>query len=156
MRIGRTALRGFTFVAILLLLALVSLGLAAAGTVWSQASKRERERELMRIGTLYASAIASYYNAAPGSQKVYPERLELLLLDTRYVGTVRHLRRVYPDPIDPAQAWGLVRDPAGRITGVYSQSEEAPVAQGQILLDDRALPPAKRYKDWLFLAKANP
>ena len=155
MRAGRPS-RGFTFVAMLLLLALLSLGLAAAGTVWSQVSQRERERELMRIGTVYARAIESYYNASPGSQKIYPERLDLLLLDTRYVGTVRHLRRVYPDPVNPSQAWGLVHDPAGHIMGVYSQSDAAPIAPGPVLLDDRVLPPAKRYRDWVFLAKVNP
>jgi type II secretory pathway pseudopilin PulG len=154
MRAGKA--RGFTFVAVLLLLALVSLGLAAAGTVWSQVSQRERERELMRIGSLYARAIESYYHASPGSQKIYPERIDLLLLDTRYVGTVRHLRRAYPDPMNPTAGWGLVRDAAGRITGVHSQSEEAPIAKGPVPLEDRILPPASRYKDWLFLAKVNP
>jgi len=155
MRSGDTA-RGFTFVAMLLLLALVSLGLSAAGTVWSQATQRERERELLRIGVLYAQAIARYYHASPGSQKVYPERLESLLLDTRYVGTMRYLRKIYADPMSQTQAWGLVRDPAGRIMGVHSLSEETPIAQGAVRLDDRVLQPARRYSDWKFLAKTEP
>jgi type II secretory pathway pseudopilin PulG len=156
MRVGKSALQGFTFVTVLLLLALVSIGLAGAGTVWSQVSQRERERDLMRIGSLYADAIAGFYDASPGSQKIYPERLDMLLLDPRYVGTVRYLRRLYPDPINPAQPWGLVRDATGRIIGVHSESEDTPLAQGPVLLDGRVLPPAKRYKDWLFLARANP
>jgi type II secretory pathway pseudopilin PulG len=155
MRAGSTA-RGFTFVAMLLLIALVSLGLAAAGTVWSQAAQRERERDLMRIGSLYAQAIASYHRVSPGSQKVYPERLDALLLDTRFVGTVRHLRQAYPDPMNPGQPWTLLRDSANRIIGVHSQSEETPVAQGLVMLEDRVLAPAKRYKEWLFLAQVNP
>jgi type II secretory pathway pseudopilin PulG len=145
---------GFTLVAALLLLALLSLGLAVIGPLWSQQSQRERERDLLRVGTLYAQAIAAYQRVSPGSDKQYPATLDVLVLDTRFVGTVRHLRKLYADPMASGQAWGLVRNPAGRIIGVYSQSAAAPLAQGSVALDDRVLPPAQRYADWKFLALA--
>ena len=140
----------------LLLLALVALGLAAVGPIWSQQAQRERERDLIRVGTLYAQAIASYRQSSPGSEKLYPLSLESLLLDTRFVGTVRHLRKPYPDPLSPGKPWGVLRDGSGRIVGVYSLSTEVPLAQGEQRLDDRMLPPARRYADWKFLADPKP
>lgn len=154
MRAGeRGAQRGFTFVAVLLLLALCMLGLAVAGPLWSQRAQREKERELLRVGALYARALASYRDASPGSLKEYPDRLEALLLDTRYIGTRRHLRALYPDPMNPGQPWGLVLDAEHRIVGVYSQSANAPVAQGPLDLGDISLKPAQRYSDWKFTVK---
>jgi type II secretory pathway pseudopilin PulG len=135
--------RGYTFIAVLALLAVCMLGVSLAAPVWSQQVKREREQELLRIGALYAQALASYRDASPGSLKQYPPRLEALLLDTRYVGVQRHLRKLYADPMNPGQPWGLVLDAEQRIVGVYSLSEEAPLAEGS----------ARRYSDWKFIAK---
>ena len=147
---------GYTLVAMLLLLALVSLGLAFAGPIWSSQVQRERERDLMRIGTLYADALATYRERSPGTDKQYPPNLEALLSDARFVVPRRHLRKLYADPVNPGRPWGLLRDPAGRITGVYSQSDAAPLAQRAVTLDGGVLPPARRYSDWKFIAKPNP
>ena len=155
MRVGRhRAQRGFTFVAVLLLLALCMLGLAVAGPIWSAQLKREREQELLRVGAMYARALASYRDASPGSLKQYPDRLEALLLDTRFVGVQRHLRSLYPDPMNPGQPWGLVLDADKRVLGVYRLSGEPPVAQGPLDLGSVVLPPAQRYSDWKFTLKA--
>ena len=148
-----TPARGYTLVAMLLLLALVSLGLAFAGPLWSQQTRREREQELLHIGTLYAQAIASYRDLSPGTDKQYPPNLEALLNDARFVVTRRHLRKAYPDPLNPRRPWGLLRNEAGRVTGVYSQDTEAPLARGAIALEHMVLPPAQHYSDWKFIAK---
>lgn len=147
---------GFTLVATLLLVALVALSLAAAGPLWSQQVKRERERELLRIGRAYAAALADYHRMSPGERKQFPDSIEALLLDTRFVGTVRHLRRAYGDPVNARQPWGVLRDESGRIVGVHSLSTEAPLAQGPVALPDRVLPAATRYADWKFLALVTP
>lgn len=144
---------GFTLVAVLLLLALCMLGLAVAGPMWSQQVRREREQELLRVGHLYAQAIASYRDASPGSLKQYPAHLQGLLMDTRFVGVARHLRKLYPDPVNPGQPWGLVQDGDGRIMGVYSRSQEAPVIEAEVNIGDLSLPHARRYSEWKFLAK---
>ena len=115
--------RGYTFVAVLALLAVCMLGVSLAGPLWSERVKREREQELLRIGALYAQAIAAYRDASPGSLKQYPQRLEALLLDARYVGVQRHLRKLYGDPMNLGQPWGLVLDANQRIVGVYSLSQ---------------------------------
>lgn len=153
MRAGSESQAGFTLVAMLLLLALMMLGLSLAGPQWSQQLRREREQELLRVGSLYAQALARYRDMAPGSLKQYPARLEQLTLDTRFVGVARHLRELYPDPIDPSQPWGLVLDAEQRIVGVYSQSKQAPLAQGPIERPGLRLAPALRYSDWEFVAK---
>jgi type II secretory pathway pseudopilin PulG len=150
MRVGE---RGFTFVVVLVLLALTALGMSLAGPLWSEQMRRERERELLRIGTMYAKALRDYYHASPGSDKEYPQQLEQLLMDTRFVGTRRHLRKLYPDPISPKQAWGLMRDEQGGIVGVYSQSFAAPIATRPIDIGVVRLPPGQHYSDWKFMGR---
>lgn len=141
---------GFTYVWVLAAVAVLSVGLAAVGVSWSERSRREREQELLRIGRLYAEAIASYYLASPGAAKQYPPSLDALALDTRFVGTLRHLRKVYPDPLAPAQAWGLVLDGQGNIRGVYSTSAGTPLRREPLELGRVKLPSAERYSDWKF------
>ena len=147
---------GFALPMVLAGVALAALALSVAGPSWRQQEQRERERELLRVGLLYAQALAAYRDASPGSERVLPPQLEGLLLDTRFVGTQRHLRWLYPDPTNPRQPWGLLRDAQGRIGGVYSLSQTAPVARGPVVLADRTLPPATRYADWKFTAASPP
>jgi len=145
--------RGFTFVVVLVLMALVMLGLSIAGPLWSQQARREREQELLRIGALYAEAIASYRQSQTGSLTLNPPKLEELLLDTRFIAVRRHLRKLYPDPVNPGQGWGLVLDERGRIAGVRSMSDEAPLAEHTIDLGVTVLARAQRYSDWKFVPK---
>jgi type II secretory pathway pseudopilin PulG len=151
MRVGRQ--RGFSYVAVLAMVALMGLGLAAVGPLWAEEARREREDELLRIGRLYAEAIARYQKASPGSAKRYPPTLEVLLMDTRFVGTVRHLRTLYPDPLQPSRPWGLVRDADGGIRGVFSQSDAPPLRTVPVVLGAVTLAPAARYSDWQFVAR---
>lgn len=145
--------RGFTLVAVLVLLALAMLGLSMAGPMWSQQVQRERERDLVRIGGLYAQALARYRAASPGSAKLYPQQLDELARDGRYVGTLRHLRRLYPDPLLPGQPWAVIRNSDGRIIGVRSNSLAQPLGQGIVDERGRQLPAVRRYADWQFLAE---
>ncbi len=152
---GRTSHRrrsqsGFTFVALLVVIFVVALGLSAAGPRWREQSQREQERELMRVGVLYARALADFRENSPGSLKTYPRSLDELVLDSRFLGVRRHLRRLYPDPLDPARPWGVVRDIDGYIVAVYSQSPDEPVAAGPVDLDYLVLAPARHYSDWKF------
>ena len=145
--------RGYTFVAVLALIAITSLGLAVAGPIWSDHVRRDRELEMLRIGALYANAITNYRDRAPGSLKQYPLRLEDLLSDSRFVGVERHLRELYRDPVNQYQAWKPVRDIDARIIGVQSARDSAPIAERTIDLGTLRLAPARRYSDWKFLAR---
>ena len=148
--------RGFALLLVLALVAVSSLAVAVAGPAWSQQLRREREHELWRVGLLYAQALQSYRDALPGSVRAYPMTLQELVRDPRVSGVMRHLRRLHPDPLAPQRPWGVVRDEYGRIVGVYSLDERAPLAAGPVALADRTLPAARRYADWKFMALKDP
>jgi type II secretory pathway pseudopilin PulG len=145
--------QGFAYIALITALALLGLSLAAIVPLWAIDAQREREQELLRVGRDYARAIQSYHAGAPGSLRQYPRQLEQLLVDTRYVGVKRHLRRLQPDPLNPGRAWGLLQAPDGGIIGVYSQDERRPLGQSVIEDDSVRLLPAARYSDWKFVPK---
>lgn len=145
--------RGFTFVWVLMALAVFSIGLAVVGPRWADDAQRAKERELLRIGALYARAIASFEAASPGSNKVYPPRLDSLLADERTVNIVRHLRKLYADPLDPSRPWGLVLGHDGSVRGVYSLSNAKPMNTEAIDLDSVKLAAAQKYSDWKFVPK---
>ncbi|WP_213083242.1 type II secretion system protein, partial [Escherichia coli] len=90
--------RGFTYLAVLFLVAITAAGLAALGRSWTTAAQRERERELEFRGGEIARAIASYARATPNPQAQYPKSWDDLLEDRRGLKARHHLRRLYPDP----------------------------------------------------------
>jgi type II secretory pathway pseudopilin PulG len=128
--------------------------LAGAGEIWHTVQKREKERELLFVGHQFSQALDGYYNQTPGRAPRYPMQLADLLKDPRAAATVRHLRRIYPDPITGTAEWGLVKGPAGEIMGVYSLSDEAPIKTGNFALADREFEGKTRYSDWVFMAAA--
>ena len=142
---------GFTYVAMLFALAIFAVGLAAIGESWSTASHREKEDELLRIGQAYERAIAEYYLMSPGSVKIYPHSLTELVEDRRFVGTVRHVRRIYFDPFTGNDKWGMVAAPDGGIAGVYSLSEKETLKKQNTVLRDGTIVGGARYSDWKFI-----
>lgn len=142
--------RGFTYILMLFAVAAVSIGLAMATPIYSEQLRRQREAELVRIGALYVQAIESYYLASPGSVQSYPKRLEELLLDPRYVGTRRYMRKLYQDPVGRAD-WGLVAAPDGGVAGIYSRSEDRPLITRPIAIGSRSIGAASRYSDLKFV-----
>lgn len=147
--------RGYTLVALLATLAVISVGLSVVGPLWSARQKQEREEDLLRIGLLYARAIAAYQTDAPGTSKDFPTSLNQLVLDKRFAGVTRYLRAIYPDPTAPLQPWGLLRNSSGQLIGVYSQSSGKPIRQSGVSIPDARfgnllLQPAEHYSDWKF------
>jgi type II secretory pathway pseudopilin PulG len=118
--------KGYVLLLTLFGVAIISLGLARAAPNYAVETQRERERELLRLGALYADAIRSYYRSSPGTAPAYPAKLEDLLEDRRFVGIRRHMRAMYWDPILGSAEWGLVPSPDGGIAGVYSRSTARP------------------------------
>ena len=92
-----------------MLIALIGMGLAAAGTLWSTDVKRAREVELLFIGDQYRQAIRSYYELEPNQPRL-PQSIDDLLEDHRRPTIVRHLRRAYRDPFT-GEAFALIRAP---------------------------------------------
>lgn len=133
-------------------MAILGAGLAVLGTLWSTAAKREKEAELLYIGEQYQQALASYYRASPGSVKRYPSNLDLLLADNRFPHVVRHLRRIWRDPMTGAALWGVERDGSGGISGVYSLSEDQPIKQANFGPSREHLTGTMSYRHWVFRA----
>ena len=143
--------RGFTYLAVLFALALLSAGLGLLGQMWHTAQLREKEADLLHLGGAYRRAIMLYYESSPGGLRRYPQRLESLVRDERYPGVRRYLRKLYPDPVSGAE-WGLMRAPDGGIMGVYSQSREAPLKTRAFGI----LGAGASYSDWKFFYQPAP
>jgi type II secretory pathway pseudopilin PulG len=141
---------GFTYLALMIAVAVGGAVLAAVGELTSHAQQREKEAELLFVGQQYREAIHAYYERSPGGAKRYPKKLEDMLADSRYATAQRYLRRPYPDPMTGKAAWGLVEAPDGGIMGVYSLSEAPPIKAGGFSKRDESFSDAARYADWKF------
>lgn len=145
---------GYAFLFTLLLVALLGLGLVVASDLDSTLARRERELALLQIGHEFRQALARYASGRPGvAGGAYPLVLDDLVLDPRGLKPVRHLRRLYADPITGQADWGLIRA-GGRIVGVYSRSVAQPMRQDGFDVDDANFKGASRYRDWVFLHPA--
>ena len=113
--------RGFTYLGVLLAVALAGIGLLAASEVWVTSAHRQRRAQLEWIGTEYERALGSYYESSPGGLRSYPRSLDQLLLDPRYPTARRHLRQVYPDPFSGSTDWTLLRLPDGGISAICAE-----------------------------------
>ncbi len=147
---GVTAQQGFTYMAVLFMVAILGGGFALAGEVWDTVAKREKEAELLFVGNQYRQAIRRYYEGTPGGVKRYPRTLDDLLKDPRSPAVQRHLRQLYRDPLG-GKEWGIVRAADGGIAGVHSLSREQPLKTGNFRLRDAGFESAKRYADWKFV-----
>jgi len=145
--------RGFTYIGLLLAIALAGTALAAAGTLWSTEAKRDREAELLFVGDQFRRAIAAYYEKTPGenTQPQFPAKLEDLVKDGRWQTVRRHLRKVYVDPITGSREWGIVRGPNERIMGVYSLSTAAPLKHAEFPKEYEQFASATTYREWTFV-----
>lgn len=142
---------GFTYLALLFFVAIFGATTAAVGVYWSVAQKREKERELLFRGEQIRRAIASFYERTPGTVKRYPTALTDLVKDNRHLGMVRHLRRVYNDPITGKDDWGIVRAEDGGIKGVYSLSTDSVLKQVKFDLARNISDKETVYADWKFI-----
>jgi type II secretory pathway pseudopilin PulG len=149
-RIGNV--QGYALIAALILLVLASLAVTAAVGKAQVDAQREREADLLFVGDEYRRALLAY-STAPGVPPQFPEKLEDLLQDHRFASTRRYLRRLYPDPLDPAAAWVLERS-GGRIVGLHSQAPGVPLKHGGFAPADAAFAKARSYAEWRFSAVA--
>jgi type II secretory pathway pseudopilin PulG len=144
------AQRGFTFIGVLILTAVLGIGLAGLGRVWSVQAQRDREQELLFVGDQFRAAILSYSAATPAGKPRYPRDLEDLLDDRRHPVTRRHLRQLYPDPLTGKADWEIVRGADGGIVAVHSRSTALPIKVGNFPRQYTAFDRAVTYRDWVF------
>lgn len=152
---------GITYLAVLWFVAFLGVALAAGAQVWHTTLRRDQEAQLLFVGDQLRQAIGRYYEKTPGAgkpgtnqgkvKKQFPASLDDLVRDPRYPGVMRHLRRLYPDPVTGQAEWGLVQAPAGGIMGVYSLSEARPIKQRGFAARDSAFQDQAGYDQWLFI-----
>jgi len=143
--------RGFSYIGLLIAVVIVGATLAAAGQLWSTASVRDREAELLFVGEQIQRAIATYHDETPGGQApAFPRSLDALVDDRRWPTTRRHLRKVFVDPMTASRDWGLVPAPTGGVMGVYSLSELAPLKHANFPRGSQ-FANARSYRDWKFV-----
>lgn len=152
----RRAQSGFSYLWLLLLVGLMGLGLSVASDVYSTVAKREREKELMAIGRQFQEAIRRYREfRSDGARREYPASLDDLLLDPRSPGKLRHLRKIFVDPMTRKAEWGLVLK-GGRVVGVHSLSTDPVLKKDGFDPDLMALADKSNYAEWLFVDSSVP
>jgi len=141
--------RGATLMVVLAMVVVLGLSAGIAGTTWKTVMQQAREEELLFRGDQYRRAIGSYV-AAGTAEGNYPLRMEDLLRDPRFPGKIRHLRRLYSDPMT-GRDWEVVRDSADRILGVRSRSTAKPFKTKGFPEEYAKFEKAGTYHDWVFL-----
>jgi type II secretory pathway pseudopilin PulG len=149
-QIGNIKQWGFTYIGLLMVMAIAGIGMAGVGIVWHQDAQREREKELLFIGDEYRKAIGSYYENSLGEAKQFPPTLEDLVTDKRFPNTKRHLRKLYSDPMALSKPWQLVLQ-QGQIIGVYSASKQTPIKKVGFQPPYETFGEAVEYSDWKFI-----
>lgn len=144
-------MRGVMLLALLLTMAIGGLGLLMAVDVWAVTRQRQLEQELLFVGEQYRMAFERYYFAAPqGQPRVYPSSLKQLLEDDRYSIPVRHIRRLYPDPVTGEPQWGALAQ-GNRLIGVYSLGKGVPLKQANFPKNAETFAGKHSYRDWTFV-----
>lgn len=164
---------GFTYFMLLWWVALSGVMLAAASQHWRFERQRDKEAEMVARATEIQAALQSYHRVAlPGQPAGWPKSLAELVADQRGPHVVRHLRRVWTDPLTGRADWGLVMDEPVATTAPTHAPSAAPTTMSRL---DHAREPAirgvysratgqpirpplgvQRYADWRFEASPHP
>ena len=147
---GRRGQRGFTYLLVLLMVALIGLGLGTAGTLWRTEARRANEAELLFIGAQYRQAIQSYYTLDPALPRL-PKSVADLLEDRRRPQPVRHLRRAYRDPLTGGDLLLIPAGPDDGIIGVMSRAPGRPLKRAGFQRDEQSFTDAETYAGWRFV-----
>jgi type II secretory pathway pseudopilin PulG len=121
------AQKGVVYLWTLFAVTVAGIVLAGTGQVWQIKAQREKEQELLFIGDQFRKAIMSYYNNPLTGVRQYPEKLEDLLEDKRGPVTIRHLRKIYIDPMTRDDDWGVIIEepPQQQATGPQTGTQGA-------------------------------
>lgn len=147
----RGAQGGGAYLFLLFVISLISMWLCGSAYIDSIGGRRDRERELIFIGGEFERAFLSYRNVSTAlGDDINPRQISDLLEDRRGGRVIRHLRKVYFDPLTGSCQWGEVRA-GGRLIGVYSLAGGTPFLrrkEASSVGADELRP--ERYSDWVF------
>ena len=137
---------GFTYIGLLIAITILGIMLSAAGTMWSIASRREKEVELLFIGHEFRNAIQRYY-AAGG---IFPRELADLVNDERSAVPRHFLRQIYRDPMTGHADWLVIPSPDGGVMGIASNSQATTIKRANFDPVDVGFDGIEHYSDWQF------
>jgi type II secretory pathway pseudopilin PulG len=145
--------QGFTYLSLVILLAIIGLVGAAALKVDALLARAAAEEELLEIGAAYSAALDSYAAATPQGKPTQPPTLQDLLKDTRFPTIRRHLRKVFVDPISGKAEWGItyLGDKVG-VIGIYSLSQAQPLKLANFDERFQNFENKQHYAEWKFTA----
>jgi len=135
------------------MISIAIIGVAAAGAVQLGAvyQRRMAEKELLFVGEEFQRALMSYAQATPQFQAPQPRTLDDLLRDPRYPNVVRHLRKIYADPVTGRADWVLEMSPDGQtIVGIHSASKRHPIQIANFPMEFQRFDGARTYQEWVF------
>ena len=145
---------GFAYILLLVSIAVIGIVASSSLSVGALVSRRDAEQNLLTVGKEFEQALRGYAGElaaginAPNARG--PRTLEELLKDPRAPAVKRHLRQIYADPLTGKAEWGLVKDPAGFIVGVYSLSEGKPIKRTEFDGSQAHFEAATSYSEWIF------
>lgn len=147
--------RGFTYLGLIILVAILGLVGAAGLKMGSLLQRQAAEQELLDIGAQFSDALYSYAAATPPGQPQQPPNLAALLRDPRFPQVRRHLRKLYADPITGRAEWGLLYQPGSNgIIGVHSLSPAAALKVGNFEARFAGFDGKARLSEWHFMVDA--
>lgn len=144
---------GFTYLGLVIMVAIIGLVAVCSLQVGAIVERRQAEQALLETGRQFLDALNAYADATPTGASRHPGRMEDLLLDPRFPGTRRYLRKVFIDPLTGNRDWGLVVGSAADgqgILGVYSLSTAVPIKQANFDSPFEYFKGSKSYRDWVF------
>jgi len=145
-------LRGFTYIGLLILIAILSVAATATIQLGSIVQRRDAEQQLLYVGDQFRLALRSYRDSSPVGAPPFPKELEQLLKDPRFPATRRHLRAIPVDPLTGESVWGLVRSPEGWIIGVHSLSQARPIKVSNFEPEFASFEGKEKVSEWVFSA----
>ena len=145
--------QGFTYLSLVILLAILGLVGAAALKVDALLARAAAEQELLEVGAAFSAALDSYAAATPQGKPTQPPSLQDLLKDNRFPTIRRHLRKIFDDPISGKAEWGItyVGDKVG-VIGVYSLSQAQPLKLANFDARFQNFENKNHYAEWKFTA----
>ena len=149
---GQGRQSGFTYLGLIILVAILGLVGAAGLKMGSLLQRQVAEQELLDIGAQFSDALYSYAAATPPGQPQQPDSLAALLRDARVPQLRRHLRKLYTDPVTGRAEWGLLYQPgSNRIIGVHSLSQMQPLKVGNFEARFKGFEDKSHLSDWQFM-----
>lgn len=149
---GRRPSDGFTYLGLVMLLAVLGLVAAAGLKMGTLMQRAAAEEELLEIGAQFSEALRSYAAATPQGKPQQPPSLQELLKDSRFPNPRRHLRKIFVDPVTGKAEWGILYlgEKVG-VIGVYSLSSARPLKIANFDIRFQNMDNRQRISDWKFL-----